>query len=112
MAAPVGVAVVGGRPAVGWVAGHDRLGAGGADGGAPGLRGIATVADDAADPAERGDGLQQRRSDAEFGRRAGDQREGERPAVAVAGGAGFRAPAAARAAEGVRRRPPFAPAAF
>src|SRR5690606_10971765 len=84
----------------------------GADQRAQGGRGVGGVADDPQDRAEPGREGEQERRCPQLRGLAGEQGEAERAPAGVADRAGLRAVAAARAAEGMRCRPPFAPAAF
>nr|WP_268914432.1 AraC family transcriptional regulator [Arenibaculum pallidiluteum] len=78
VAAPVGLGVVSGRVAVGWLGWHHRLGAGCPDGRSPTLRRVAAVAHHAPRPANRRDLRDQVRRCSEFRGLAGDHGEGAR----------------------------------
>lgn len=99
-------------PLVGRVGADHRKGAGLHHQGEPGHGGVGSVADHAPDRAEQGSQQQQVRRDPQFRGLAGDQGEAERTAVRIADRAGFCAVAATRATKGLRRDPPFAPAAL
>jgi hypothetical protein len=78
----------------------------------PSHGGVGSVADHAPDRAEQGSQEQQLGRDPQFRGLAGDQGKAERATARIADRAGFCAVAAARATEGLRRGPPFAPAAL